>query len=111
MITQNDLMECIPAGIVMLLLISMSIILLRGKGAWFIAGYNVLTRSEKEQYDTPALCKFVGKYLLSVSLLLPAPVIGGIFKIYWLIAAYGLYVLISGIFAVAYCNTGNRFKK
>lgn len=109
--TQSDLISCIPMGIVMLLLISVSIALLRGKGAWMIAGYNTLTKSEKEQYDAPALCRFVGKYVLFVGLSLPIPSIGAIFKIYWLIAAYLLFMFISAGFMAVYANTGNRFKK
>lgn len=109
--SRNDLSLCIIFGAIMLLLIAMSIVLLCGKGAWLIAGYNTLSKNEKEQYDSAALCKFIGKYLLIISLLMPAIPIGAIFKIDWLIVAYVFYMLVSTFFVVAYCNTGNRFKK
>ena len=111
MITQKDIVACVIIGIIMLPLIALSIVLMAGKGAWLVAGYNTLSKEEKAQYDSAALCKFIGKYLLSVGLLMPVIPIGGIFKINWLMAVYPTYVLISAIFVIIYCNTGNRFRK
>ena len=111
MITQDDIAACVIIGILMLSLIALSVVLLMGKGAWLIAGYNTLSKEEKAKYDSVALCKFFGKYLLSVALLMPAIPIGGILQINWLAAVFIAYVLISAIFVIAYCNTGNRFKK
>ncbi len=109
--TKNDLIGCIAVGIGMVVMIALSVVLMRGKGAWLIAGYNTLDKKEKDQYDHTALCKFMGKYLLSVSLLLPVIPIGAIFKINWLGFVFGAYVLLSVVFVIIYCNTGNRFKK
>lgn len=111
MISHNDVVACIIFGIIILLLIVLSVILLMGKGAWLIAGYNTLSDEGKAQYDSVALCKFIGKYLLSIALLMPAIPVGAIFQMNWLIAVYVTYMLISTIFIIAYCNTGNRFKK
>ena len=111
MISQNDIVACVIVGIMMLLMLGISAVLLMGKGSWLIAGYNTLDKKEKAKYDSAALCKFVGKYLLSVSLLMPAIPIGGIFKLHWLIAAYICFMLISAFCVIVYCNTGDRFKK
>ena len=111
MITQNEIMACMIFGMIILLLIALSVVLMRGKGAWLIAGYNTLSKEEKSQYDSAALCKFIGKYLLSVGLSMPAIPVGAIFQIQWLTAVYVAYMLISTIFVIAYCNTGNHFKK
>ena len=111
MITQSEIVACIVFGIIILLLIALSVILLMGKGVWLIAGYNTLSNEGKAQYDSAALCKFVGKYLLSIGLLMPAIPVGAIFKTDWLIAVYIAYMLISTIFVIVYCNTGNHFKK
>lgn len=111
MLTRSDIIVCAVTGAVMLLLLAMSIALLRGKGAWLIAGYNTMGKKEREKYDVAALCRFMGRYLLSVTLLLPAIPIGGIFKVNWLPLAFGLYVAISAMFVIVYCNTGNRFRK
>lgn len=111
MVTQDDIVACIIVGIIMLLVIVPSIILMMGKGAWLIAGYNTLSKEEKAQYDSVALCRFIGKCLLPIGLLMPAIPVGGIFKINWLSALYAAYILISTIFVIVYCNTGNHFKK
>lgn len=110
MITQNEIVACIIFGLIIALLIVLSVILLMGKGAWLIAGYNTLSDEGKAQYDSVALCKFMGKYLLSIGLLMPAIPVGVIFKMSWLIAIYVAYMLVSTIFVIAYCNTGNHFK-
>ena len=94
MMTQSDLVACVIIGGIMLLCIAISVVLLKGKGAWLIAGYNTLSQKEKAQYDSVALCKLIGKYLLSVSMLMPALPIGWIFEISWPIVAYVLYLLI-----------------
>lgn len=111
MITQNEVIACIIFGIAALLLIALSVILMLGRGAWLIAGYNTLSNEEKAQYDCVALCKFIGKYVLLIGLLMPAIPVGVVFKMNWLIAVYVAYMLISTIFVMAYCNTGNHFKK
>ena len=102
MITHSDIVACVIIGMIILSLIVLSIPLLMGKGAWLIAGYNTLSKEEKARYDSAALCKFIGKYLLSVALLTPVIPIGGIFKIHWLAAVYAAYVLISAIFVIVY---------
>ena len=111
MLTPNDMIVCIMIGICMLPMLGMSIVLLMGKGAGLIAGYNTMSREEKEQYDGPAMCRFIGKYLLSVTLLTPAIPLSGIFHMDWLAWVYAAYVGISAICVIVYCNTGNRFRK
>lgn len=111
MLTRNEIIVCIIFGIIILLLIALSAVLLMGKGAGLIAGFNTLSKEEKAQYDGAALSKFIGKYLLSIGLLMPAIPLGAVLKIHWLIVVYVAYMLISTIFVMVYCNTGNRFKK
>lgn len=108
---RSDLIACIIVGAIMLLMIVMSIVLLRGKGAWMIAGFNTMDKEEQEQYDSAALCRFMGKYLLSVCLPMIVIPVGGILEIGWLSFLYIPYVLISAAGVIVYVNTGNRFKK
>ena len=110
-LTGNDMAGCVIVGVITLLMTAMSIALLRGRGAWLIAGFNTMDPKEREKYDAEALCRFTGRYLLSVALLTPALPVGGIFGVSWLPIGYTLYVVISTIFVVIYCNTGNRFRK
>ncbi len=107
----DNIAAYIIVGGIMLSLITLSAVLLRGKGARFIAGYNMLGEKGKEPYDSAALCRFMGKYLLSVSLPMPAPVIGRIFGIRWLMPAYISYLLVSAVLVIAYCNTADRFRR
>ena len=46
-----------------------SLILLTGRGSFLLAGYNTMPKSKKEQYDTPALCKFAGKIFMPIAAL------------------------------------------
>lgn len=89
----------------------MSFVLISGRGADLIAGYNTAGKSEKEKYDNVALCKFIGKILLTIGVFLPVIAVGGIYNISWLPVVYGLMAVILAVFAVIYCNTNNRFKK
>ena len=111
MLTTSDIIACIIIGICMLLMLAMSVVLMMGKGANLIAGYNMMSQKEKERYDGPAMCRFVGKYLLSVTILLPLVPMSGIFRVNWLGWFYGIYVVSATIFLIIYCSTGNHFKK
>lgn len=92
-------------------LILIGIILLTGRGADMIAGYNTLPKTEKDKYDSVALCKFVGKIVLPIGVLTPLVAVGEMLDMPLLI--YGKIAIILGmvIFAVIYVNTGNRFRK
>ncbi len=103
--------DCIVAAAVMVLLAVLGSVLMTGRGAWMIAGYNTLPRKERERYDERALCRFVGKVLFfaaaGVGLLLlderwPGKGLGTVAAV-WLPAG--------ALFAVIYANTGRRFRK
>jgi putative effector of murein hydrolase LrgA (UPF0299 family) len=89
-------------------IIIMSIVLLTGRGGFLLAGYNTMPKNEKAKYNTPALCKFMGKIFLPL----------GVIVILWGIEAlYTSWFWITGvifggliIFAIVYANTGNRFR-
>lgn len=55
--------------VVVTVLAIMAIMLLLGKGAWMIAGYNTATKEEKEKYNEKALCRVVGAGLALVAVL------------------------------------------
>lgn len=50
--------------IVPIIFLILSILLLSGKGAWLIAGYNTLSKDEKKRVDEKRLCREVGILLL-----------------------------------------------
>ena len=91
--------------------IVVGIIMLKGRGAFLIAGYNTMSKSEQEKYDAPALCRFIGKIMLAIgalTVLLPA---GIMLERTWAFWLYMAGVLVLSVFAAVYANTGNRFKK
>lgn len=98
--------------LVALSLIGMAIPLLLGKGTWLIAGYNTMNQEEKTNWDGPALARFVGKILLAIGLVtLPYGVGVFYFSLQWLTWPYLAFTVGLSVFAVIYCNTGNRFRK
>lgn len=86
-------------------------ILSMGKCSFLIAGYNMMNRGQKKQYDEQALCRFMGEimYCLAFAMLLWLASI--IFQNSVLLSA-SLYFLVGSIaFAVIYAGAGSRFKK
>ncbi|WP_322173596.1 DUF3784 domain-containing protein [Acutalibacter caecimuris] len=108
----KDLLGLAIFAFVFLSLIGLSIPLMLGKGTWLIAGYNTMSAEERAQWDGPALAKFTGKILLAIGI---ASLLYGLglflFGLEWLTWAYLAVVVGLSIFALIYCNTGNRFKK
>ena len=98
-------------GIVVLMLVIMAVFLLSGKGAFLIAGYNTMTKSEKAKYDEKALGRFNGWLLIAISFLLLLVPVGMYLGMAWL--AYGGFALVfvGTIGAVIYENTGSRFRR
>ncbi|RIW38935.1 DUF3784 domain-containing protein [Bacillus salacetis] len=97
--------------ILFLAFITLGIFLMNGKGASLIAGYNTLPKEEKEKYDEPALCRFMGKMIFVLSLCMLLWPASELLEIQWLFGlGLGLFIGIV-LFMVVYMNTGNRFKK
>ena len=107
----KDIVALAITGAIGIVLIVMAIIMLSGRGANLIAGYNTFSDQEKRKYDTKRLARFMGGILLPIGLAFPCIAIGGIFDLWWMpIVFIGLSVGLL-IFAIIYANTGNRFKK
>jgi len=85
-------------------------ILLTGRGEFMLAGYNTMPKSKKERYDTPALCKFMGKIILLLAVLI---ILAGIEALYapWFWIVWGIAFVGILTFVIIYANTGNRFRK
>ncbi len=107
---EEHIIPLIIMGILSAGLIAIGIALLTGRGSWMLAGFNTMTKEEKKQYDKKALCKFMGKIILPIGILIPLPVLSGVFEIDWLAIVFGPAVLGLVIFAAVYVNTGDRFK-
>ena len=97
--------------IVEAVIVLFGIILMTGRGFFLIAGFNTMSKEKKDQYDKEALCKFIGKCLFIIGLVLSLIVLGQFYNIAWLV--YSSYIIEGLIlaFLLVYTNTGNRFKK
>lgn len=104
----------ILTGAVFIALAAITALLLSGRGANLIAGFNTMSGDEKEQFDKPALCKFTGKVLIPIEAAIFICVIAGMLGAPWS-AGFGIAVsicLIPYVISMAvYANTGNRFRK
>ena len=101
----------IITGIIGLIFVIIGIVMLNGRGASLIAGYNTMSKAKKEKYDEAALCKFVGKIMIALGLLtfllgIEPLATSPVFFVAWMIVFLAITV-----FAIVYANTKNRFKK
>ena len=86
-------------------------ILSMGKCSFLIAGFNMMNRGQKKQYDEQALCRFMGKimYCLAFAMLL---LLASFILHNSVLLSASLYFLVGSIaFAVIYAGAGSRFKK
>ena len=98
-------------GIVIIPFIVMAILLLNGKGAFLIAGYNMKSKEEKAKYDEKALCRFVGWLLLAVVLWIILIALAVHFQIPGGSGIFTTIMLVGIVGSIIYANTGNRFHK
>ena len=56
--------------IVFALFAVLSIVLLTGRGAGLIAGYNTADKKEKEKYDVKKLCRIIGIFMAVIAALI-----------------------------------------
>ena len=100
------------AGAIMeIIFIVFAAILLRGRGAFLISGYNTLPREKRAEYDTVKMCKFVGKVMLCFAFLTAVFLFAAVLEIWWLAFCCGGVFFVVMIFVLIYGNTGGRFKK
>lgn len=109
--SKGDIFGLVISSFFSLIMIALSVVLLLGKGANLIAGYNTSSKEEKAKYDEKALSKFVGKILLPIGLALPLVTLGGIYDLIWPIFAFIFLDIGLIVFALIYINSGNRFRK
>jgi len=105
------LASVIIVGIMIVIFMILGIVLYSGKGAFLIAGYNTMEGQVKDQYDSVALCKFMGKMMFGLCFSMCFWVLGDLLKNNWLFNI-GLVLFIGiVVFMLVYVNTKDRFKK
>lgn len=92
--------------------------MITGHGSFLVAGYNTMSKEEKEKYDDKALCRFVGKFLIMVGLITVLFAIGitlgakySVSLLWITIIAYSIVVTAGSLIVAIFLNTGNRFRK
>ncbi len=93
-------------GAVVLLLVGTGVLFWFGKGAWLIAGYNMLPRKRRARIDRRKLCRTMACFLFYCA---------AVVMIDRLAAAEGvvmnIYLHLGAIVLIVYANTGGRFEK
>ncbi len=107
----KDIIAIIIISIISAIIVTISIIMLTGHGTKLIAGYNSLTQDDKEKSNAKKLTRFLGCIFLPIGIFFNCITIGILLHIWWMPIMVSVTVFLSIIFAVIYCNTGNRFKK
>ncbi|MFS0562144.1 DUF3784 domain-containing protein [Terribacillus sp. 179-K 1B1 HS] len=89
----------------------LAIFLSKGKGAFLLAGYNLMSDSEKSQYDELALCKFMAKIMFGICFSLLLWALSATFESQVLLIIGYIIFFSLILFAIVYANTKNRFIK
>ena len=107
----EQIIGLIVTGAILLLLGVLSIVMmLTGRGAFLIAGFNTMSKEKQSKYKKEALCKFIGLVLLLVTLCTAGITLGAIFEIAFLWIACSVLLAAVIIFAIIFANT-KVFKK
>ena len=93
------------------LVILAGLVLLTGRGSFMISGYNNMAENEKAKYDAPALCRFVGKIVLPLGILIVLAGIDSITHHWWFWPVWGALMVGLMVFVAIYPNRNNRFMK
>ena len=94
-----------------LLFCILGIVLVQGKGAFLIAGYNTSSPQEKGAYNEKALCRAVGIMMFGLALCMVIAGVGTWFvssALMWIGYALFMVVIIVGLI---YVNTSKRLKR
>lgn len=92
------------------LFILIGIMLSLGKWSFLIAGFNTMSKEEKEKYDVISLCKFMGRLMFVIAFSILLFILSDILMMNILLNIGVVIIISSVIFAVIYANTGNRFQ-
>ena len=97
--------------LIIAIFVLLGILLSMGKGSFLIAGFNTMSKEEKEKYDVVSLCKFMGKFMFTIAICITLFVLSDVFAMKALFNIGLALFWAAIIFIIIYANTGNRFKK
>ena len=94
----------------LLAMLGIFLIASNGKGAFLISGFNKMSKQEQAEYDKPALCRFMGKFVLWLALLSILYVISFIYVVFWVAIVATVLWVASLLLALQHLNTSDKFK-
>lgn len=92
------------AWVVLGVIFLLSLVLLSGRGAWLIAGYNTMSREEKARYDEKALCRRVGLMLLGLDGCGGLMILAGALDLAWLSWLSGILTAVCVVGGLIWVN-------
>lgn len=87
------------------------ILLSHGKCSFLIAGFNTMSKEEKNKYDILALCKYTAKVMFFIAFCIILFILSDVLQVRAIFNISLMLVWILIVFTVIYLNTGNRFMK
>ena len=92
------------------LFILLGIMLSLGKWSFLIAGFNTMTKEEKEKYDVMSLCKFMGKLMFIIAFCITLFTLSDIFMMKILFNIGTVILIVSIIFTIIYISISQYMK-
>jgi len=90
--------------------ILLGVFLINGKGASLIAGYNAKSEEELEEYDTVAVCKFMGKIMFALSFSMMFWLLGDAYDLIWPYVLGTILFIGISLFQLIYAHKWKRFR-
>lgn len=109
--TGSNLAAALIMGGVLVLVVVLGIVLLSGRGASLIAGYNTMSKKEKARWNERALTKAAGIYLLGTGGWLVGLFFATVLDIGWLALALSIAFIAGTAFLLLFTNKSKRFKR
>lgn len=103
--------EIIILALTMALFIGLGIIFHMGKGSFIIAGYNTMSKKEKEKHNIQRLSRFMGNLMFVIAFSTLLLFLGAIYNKKSLSYFATALNIIVPIVAIIYMNTSKSFKK
>jgi len=108
--TNEQIIGIIITGAIFLLIAVLGVVMLTGRGAFLIAGFNTMSKEKQGKYKKEALCKFVGLILLLVTFFSAGITVGAIFEVTAVCIVSAVLLASVIVFALIFANT-KAFKK
>lgn len=97
-------------SIVLAPMLIIAILLINGKGADLIAGYNTMSKEEKATYNEKELCRATGWFLILICLSVLTIPLGDFFNAVWMTYFGIALVLVMTLVFIIYINTSKRIR-